>query len=28
VAQAESFQLVVVPNWLTEFREKMAANKN
>ena len=28
VAQAESFQLVVVPNWLTEFRQKMAANKN
>ena len=26
--QAESFQLVVVPNWLTEFRQRLAANKN
>ncbi|MGA2382628.1 MAG: protein kinase [Gemmatimonadales bacterium] len=28
VAQAESYQLVVVPNWLTEFRQKLAANPN
>ena len=28
VAQAESYQLVVVPNWLTEFRQKLAANRN
>jgi serine/threonine-protein kinase len=28
VSRSASFQLVVVPNWLTEFREKMAANKN
>jgi hypothetical protein len=28
VSRSASFQLVVVPNWLTEFRQKMAANRN
>ena len=28
VSQSEAYQLVVVPNWLTEFRQKMAANRN
>jgi Tol biopolymer transport system component len=28
VSRTASFQLVVVPNWLTEFRQKMAANRN
>jgi serine/threonine-protein kinase len=27
VSQSGSYQLIVVPNWLTEFRQRMAANK-
>ena len=25
VSQSESYQLIVVPNWLTQFRQRMAA---
>ena len=28
VSQSESYQLIVVPNWLTEFRQRMAASNN
>jgi serine/threonine-protein kinase len=27
VSQSQSYQLVVVPNWLTEFRQRMAASR-
>jgi serine/threonine-protein kinase len=27
VSQSQSFQLIVVPNWLTEFRERLAASR-
>jgi hypothetical protein len=27
VVQAQGYQLVVVPNWITEFRERMAASR-
>jgi Tol biopolymer transport system component len=27
ISQAEGYQLVVVPNWITEFRERMAAGR-
>ena len=26
VSQSQSYQLIVVPNWLTEFRQRVAAN--
>ena len=28
VSRVESYQLIVVPNWRTEFRERLAANRN
>ena len=28
VSQSETYQLVVVPNWLTEFRQRMATDRN
>jgi Tol biopolymer transport system component len=28
LSQSESYQLIVVPNWRTEFRERLAANRN
>jgi len=27
VSQSQSYQLIVVPNWLTEFRQRLAANR-
>ena len=27
VSQSQSYQLVVVPNWLTEFRQRLAASR-
>jgi len=28
ISQSDSYQLVVVPNWLAEFRQRLAANRN
>jgi hypothetical protein len=27
VSQSQSYQLIVVPNWLTEFRQRLAASR-